>query len=113
MDNERSLTAARLEELAVWAEKNSEWCGRHGMTDVNANLADLARCAREYGSQLWRREGPRWMKCPTCKKDGFCRLDVWEPFNRTSKCKCRKCGQWAIIDQWTALEAVEAAAVKP
>ena len=72
-------------------------------------LRDLARCAREYGQQLWRREGPRWMKCPSCKKDGFCRLDVWEPFNKTSKCKCRKCGEWATIDQWTAIEAVEAA----
>lgn len=51
------------------------------------------------------------MKCPTCKKDGFCRLDVWEPFNQTSKCKCRKCGEWATIAQWTALEAVEAAEV--
>ena len=42
------MTAARLEELAVWAETNSDWCGRHGMTDVNANLLDLARCARAW-----------------------------------------------------------------
>jgi len=106
------MTAGRLEELAqrcdaALAPEAPDIASVLELQDI----ADLARCAREYGQQIWRMQGPRWMKCPTCKKNGFRRKDVWEPFSKTATCKCQKCGSWATVAQWTALEAVEAAEI--
>lgn len=40
------MNAARLEELAAWAEEYAALCHIYGKTTVE-NYADLARCARE------------------------------------------------------------------
>jgi hypothetical protein len=60
------MDAKRLEELAAWAKTNSDWCGRHGMTDVNANLADLARCAKAWAKVERQRRKGRWQLGIVC-----------------------------------------------
>lgn len=88
------MTAARLEELAVWAEAEAMECQYEGSMLRSAKFADLARCARG------------WAKVETSPNPS---IDRWEwPqgnkwYYRTSS---RNTG---TAD--TALEAVEAAEV--
>jgi hypothetical protein len=42
------MTAARLEELAKWAEFQSVHCQIDGSIDASVKYADLARCARAW-----------------------------------------------------------------
>lgn len=92
------MNAARLEELAVWAETNSDWCGRHGMAEVNANLRDHARCARAWAN---------FDKMVRAQR-GYS-LDVW----MTNKRGIRMVTNDRTLNGPTAIEAVEAAEVKP
>ncbi len=96
------MTAARLEELAAWAATNSEWCGRHGMTDVNANLLDLARCARAWAVlETWVASSSTLVEIIGYRG----REHPWAVYPTRSDNR-RFTGP-------TALEAVEAAEVKP
>jgi len=54
------MTAARLEELAVWAQSQADWCAGQDLPhDIGGKYADLARCARgwaklqEIGDKWW------------------------------------------------------------
>jgi hypothetical protein len=42
------MTAARLEELAEWCDRQKETLQTHKITDIADNYADLARCARGW-----------------------------------------------------------------
>ena len=42
------MDAKRLEELAAWASRQKESLQSHGITDIAANYADLARCAAAW-----------------------------------------------------------------
>jgi len=42
------MTAARLNELAKWAEFQSVHCQIDGSIDASVKYADLARCARAW-----------------------------------------------------------------
>ena len=51
------MKAARLEELAVWCDRQKETLQAHEITDIADNYAGLARCAR--GWLLWRPRSPK------------------------------------------------------
>jgi hypothetical protein len=100
MDNERSLTAVRLEELAVWAENEQREQRFDGSFQRDQNYADLARCARAWakvermlvdhpGSSITLVLGNKSMIC----------LNVYDGTTGETAMEC--------------IEAVEAAEVKP
>ena len=83
------MTAARLEELAAWCDRQKETLQAHEITDIADNYADLARCA--------------W---------------AWEKVERHKASVTHQSGRWHCALGWfthtiedTALEAVEAAEV--
>ena len=87
------MTTARLEELAVWAEKQAVW------RDEGDNYADLARCARAWAKverMGTRHARKRWFWTFCFASNGCFTLGTL--FNSTH-------------DNNTAMEAVEAAEV--
>ena len=97
------MTAARLEELAVWAEAEAMECQYEGSMLRSAKFADLARCARGWATV----EGMMMNDPGTIELFGYRARD----------------GRWSIYPGGlygsqrftadTALEAVETAWVKP
>lgn len=51
------MTAERLEELAVWCDRQKETLQFHEITDIADNYADLARCARAWAKVERTRPG--------------------------------------------------------
>lgn len=86
------MTAARLEELAVWAQSQADWCaGQDLPPDIGAKYADLARCVRA------------WAKVERMKGQVSMEHTVACYFWRNQK------GQGDYSTGPTAIEAVEAA----
>ena len=63
------MDAKRLEELAAWASRQKESLQSHGITDIAANYADLARCAAAWAKVKaahkphhgkWTLKTPEW-----------------------------------------------------
>ena len=97
--------AERLDDLTAYFDNWSD-------TTHSADLRLAARCVKDKAEELWRKENPKMLTCPTCKRKGFNRTAIWYPFSTESKCKCSKCGAWATAPEWsaaTALAAVEEA----
>tara|TARA_R110000868_G_scaffold148822_2_gene370925 strand:+ start:166 stop:444 length:279 start_codon:yes stop_codon:yes gene_type:complete len=91
------MTAARLEELAVWAEADAAESTRELFPEVAANMRDLARCARA------------WEKLDAILRaeDGWS-VDLW----RLRNGKIRMLTNKQSVDGPTAIETVEAAEVQ-
>lgn len=88
------MDGKRLEELAVFMEAEAEWSKQYGTPQLTQDYTDLARCAR-FAAKLERLGSELW--CVS--------VDEW--------------GDWALMTGYevggspTAIEAVEAAEVKP
>lgn len=93
------MTAARLDELAVFAGMEAEWSSHHGNPQRTQDYADLSRCARDVKALR---------EVAELASKFIQRLGQQNPLPHQSAL-----ATLARIKLTRALEAVEAAEVKP
>ena len=101
-DLEASVLAALAVRLEKWADGLAHLSNGDYWDTCQADLRMAARCVKDKAEDLWRKEKPKMLTCPTCKRKGFDRTAIWYPFSTESKCKCGKCGAWATAPDWSA-----------